>query len=167
MKKGLLIVHTGDGKGKTTAALGLVMRALGHGLNVCIIQFIKGGWKYGELFSAKRFQDLLDFHVMGNGFTWASENLDDHKKAAQEAWTLAKISLETEKYRIVVLDELTYLMRYGFVREAEVVDVLSKRREDLHIVVTGRDAPQSLIDAADLVTEMVAMKHPFKKGIEF
>lgn len=166
MKKGLLIVNTGNGKGKTTAALGLAMRALGHELKVCIIQFIKGSWKYGELLSAKRFEDLLDFHVMGKGFTWKSQNLEVDKKIAQEAWGFAKQVLDSEEYQMVVLDELTYLIKFGFIPEAEVVDVLAKRRDDLHVVVTGRDAPQKLIDAADLVTEMIEMKHPFKKGIK-
>ena len=166
MEKGLLIVNTGDGKGKTTAALGIALRALGHGLPVCVIQFMKGTWKYGELFSMKRFQDLLDFHVMGNGFSWSSENLDGHKKAAQEAWAFAKESLANEKYRVMVLDELTYCVQYGFISEPEVVKVLSRRRKDLHVVVTGRYAPRALIDAADLVTEMREIKHPFRNGIK-
>jgi cob(I)alamin adenosyltransferase len=164
--KGLLIVNTGNGKGKTTAALGLAMRALGHGLKVCVIQFMKGTWKYGELFSAKRFEDLLEFRVMGNGFTWKSKDLEKDKEIAREAWSYAKQQIESEKYALVILDELTYLMKFGFIRQAEVVDVLSTRRDDLHVVVTGRDAPQALIDAADLVTEMIEMKHPFKKGIK-
>lgn len=166
MKKGLFIVHTGKGKGKTTAALGLAMRALGHGLRVCVIQFIKGTWKYGELFSAKRFEDLLDFHVMGKGFTWKSQNLEADKKIAQEAWEFAKQVLASEAYQMVILDELTYLIKFGFIPEAEVVDVLAKRRDDLHVVVTGRDASQALINAADLVTEMIARKHPFNEGIK-
>jgi cob(I)alamin adenosyltransferase len=166
MKKGLLIVNTGNGKGKTTAALGLAMRALGHGQNVCMIQFIKGTWKYGELFSARRFEDLLDFHVMGDGFTWSSKDPDASKKIAREAWLFAKQQIGSGKYQLVILDELTYLMQFGFIRQAEVVDALSNRREDLHVVVTGRDAPQALVDAADLVTEMIEMKHPFKHGIK-
>jgi cob(I)alamin adenosyltransferase len=166
MKKGLLIVHTGNGKGKTTAALGLAMRALGHGLKVCIIQFIKGSWEYGELFSAKRFEDLLEFRVMGNGFTWKSKDLERDKTVAREAWSYTKQQMESGKYSLVILDELTYLMTFGFIHQAEVVEVLSTRRDDLHVVVTGRDAPQVLIDAADLVTEMFEMKHPFKNGIK-
>lgn len=166
MKKGLLIVNTGNGKGKTTAALGLAMRALGHGFKVCVIQFIKGTWKYGELFSAKRFGDFLDFHVMGNGFTWASKNLEDDKKIARDAWQTAQDAITSDRYQLVVLDELTYLMNYGFITQTEVVEGLSKKREDLHVVVTGRDAPQALIDAADLVTDMIEMKHPFKNGVK-
>jgi cob(I)alamin adenosyltransferase len=166
MKKGLLIVNTGNGKGKTTAALGLAMRALGHGLKVCIIQFIKGSWKYGELVSAKQLGELLDLHVMGKGFTWKSQDLEADKKVAQEAWEFAKQVLASEEYQMVVLDELTYLIKFDFIPETEVIDVLTKRRDNLHVVVTGRDASQALIDAADLVTEMIERKHPFKEGIK-
>lgn len=166
MEKGLLIVHTGNGKGKTTAALGLAMRALGHEQKVCVIQFIKGSWKYGELLSAKRFEDLLDFHVMGNGFTWTSKEIRKDQELARQAWSFAKEQILSDKYQLVILDELTFLMKFGFIRQAEVVEVLNKKREDLHVVVTGRDAPQALIDAADLVTDMIEMKHPFKNGIK-
>ncbi len=166
MKKGLVLVHTGHGKGKTTAALGLAMRALGHGLNVCVIQFIKGSWKYGELASAERFDDLLDFHVMGKGFTWKSENLDTDKQVAQEAWKFAKQKLASDDYALIILDELTYLIKYGFVEESDILETLANKRDDLHIVVTGRDASQGLLDAADIVTEMVAVKHPFKNGVK-
>jgi cob(I)alamin adenosyltransferase len=166
MKKGLLLVHTGNGKGKTTAALGLAMRALGHGLKVCIIQFIKGTWKYGELTAAKCFEDLLEIHVMGKGFTWKSEDLEADKQVAQEAWQFAKPRLTSDEYALVILDELTYLIKYGFVEEAEILDALANKRDDLHIVVTGRDASPGLIEAADLVTEMVAIKHPFEQGVK-
>ncbi len=166
MKKGLLLVNTGNGKGKTTAALGLAMRALGHGLKVCVIQFIKGSWKYGELSAAKRFEGLLDFHVMGKGFTWESENLDADKQIAQEAWQFAKQTLNSDDYALVILDELTYLMKYGFVEETDIIAGLVNKRPNLHVVVTGRDASSALIDAADLVTEMVAVKHPFKQGVK-
>jgi len=166
MKKGLVIVHTGHGKGKTTAALGLAMRALGHGLHVCVIQFIKGSWKYGELASAERFHDRLDFHVLGKGFTWKSENLDADKQVAQAAWQFAKQKLASDDYALIILDELTYLIKYGFVEESEILETLTHKRDDLHIVVTGRDASQGLLDAADLVTEMVAVKHPFEDGVK-
>lgn len=166
MKTGLLLVNTGNGKGKTTAALGLVMRALGHGFRVCVIQFIKGISTSGELLSAKRFEDLLDVHVMGRGFTWTSTNLEHDKKIAADAWQFARNTLFSDDYKLVVLDELTYLMKYGFVDAAEIIEGLQQRREDLHVVVTGRYAPQSLIDAADLVTEMVETKHPFKQGVK-
>ncbi len=166
MKKGLLIVHTGNGKGKTTAALGLAMRALGHEQRVCIIQFIKGSWKYGELFSAKRFEDLLDFHVMGNGFTWKSKDIQKDQDTGRQAWEFAKAQMGSGTYQLVILDELTYLMKFGFIRSADVLETLRRKPENVHVVVTGRDAPQALIDAADLVTEMIEMKHPFKHGIK-
>jgi cob(I)alamin adenosyltransferase len=113
-----------------------------------------------------RFEDLLDFHVMGKGFTWKSQDLEVDKKIAQDAWEFAKQVLASEAYQMVILDELTYLIKFGFIPEAEVVDVLAKRRDDLHVVVTGRDASQALINAADLVTEMIARKHPFNEGIK-
>jgi len=165
-KKGLLIVYTGKGKGKTTAALGLTFRAIGHGLNTCIIQFIKGSWKYGELESAKRFEDLLDFHVLGRGFTWKSDDIEKDIKLAKEAWSFAKNIINSEKYKLVILDELTYLIKYKMVDEHEIVSFLSNRPKDMHIVVTGRDAPESLIEIADLVTEMKEVKHPYHAGIK-
>lgn len=166
MKKGLLIVNTGNGKGKTTAALGMVFRALGHGMRVCVIQFIKGTWKYGELISAKRFEDLLEFYAMGNGCTWQSDDLNKDKAMAIEAWSFAKEKIGSNAYELIVLDELTYLVKYGIVDENEVVDILKARPENLHVVVTGRDASEKLIEAADLVTQMVVEKHPFKSGVE-
>ncbi len=166
MEKGLLLVNTGNGKGKTTAALGLVMRALGHGFRVCVIQFIKGISTSGELLAAKRFEDLLDVHVMGRGFTWTSKNLEQDKKIAAEAWQFAHKVLLSDDYKLVVLDELTYLMKYRFVNSTEIIEGLQQRRKDLCVVVTGRDAPQVLIEAADLVTDMREIKHPFKQGVK-
>jgi cob(I)alamin adenosyltransferase len=166
MKKGLLIVNTGDGKGKTTAALGMAFRAFGHGMRVCVIQFIKGTWKYGELESAKRFEDLLEFQVKGNGFTWKSDDLENDKAVAREAWELAKEKMASGIFRLVVLDELTYLIKFGMVAEEEIVDALQKRPVGLHVVVTGRYASERLVAAADLVTEMRVVKHPLKSGIK-
>jgi len=166
VKKGLLMVNTGKGKGKTTAALGLIFRALGHGFKVCMIQFIKGNWKYGELNSSKRFEDLLDFHVLGRGFTWESKDIEKDIQIAQEAWGFAKEIINSGKYQLVVLDELTYLMKYKMVAENEIVGFLKNRPKDLHVVVTGRDAPKSLIDIADLVTEMKEVKHPYHEGVK-
>ncbi len=166
MKKGLLIVLTGNGKGKTTSALGIAFRAMGHGLKVCFIQFIKGSWKYGELESAKRFNDLLDFYVMGKGFTWQSENLEEDIKIAREAWSFAKDVIKSSKYEIVILDELTYLVKYKMIDEEEMVNSLLNRPEGLTVVVTGRDASKLLIDSADLVTEMISIKHPYDVGIK-
>jgi len=164
--KGLLMVFTGDGKGKTTAALGLSIRAMGHGFKVCIIQFIKGSWKYGELESMKRFSDLMDFHVTGRGFTWKSEDLEKDKKAARAGWQLAKSAITSEKYRVVILDELTYLIKLNMLDEKEVVETLLNKPDNLHIVVTGRNACSRLKEAADLVTDMQAVKHPLEKGIK-
>ncbi|KPA19670.1 Cob(I)yrinic acid a,c-diamide adenosyltransferase [Candidatus Magnetomorum sp. HK-1] len=173
MKKGLVIVNTGNGKGKTTAALGQMFRAFGHQLNVCMIQFIKGSWTYGELLSKERFNDLLDFHVMGKGFTFKSDNLEEDKKIAKKGWEIAKAALTSDKYFMVILDEITYLLNYNFIDTEEVLECIQKRRKDLHVIITGRDAPQSIISAADLVTRMESEKHPFdtgikgQKGIEF
>lgn len=173
MSQGLLIVNTGDGKGKTTAALGQVFRALGHGFRICVIQFLKGSWKYGELESARKFEGQLELHVKGRGFTWKSENIDEDIRIAREAWDFAKEKILSENYRMIVLDELTYLMTYGMADENEVVNFLKNRPPGIHVVVTGRGAPQSLIDAADLVTEMKEIKHPYvlgvnaQRGIEF
>jgi len=165
-KKGLLMVFTGDGKGKTTAALGLSIRAMGHGFKVCVIQFIKGSWKYGEFESMKRFSDLMNFHVTGRGFTWKSKDLEKDKKAARAGWQLAKSAITSEKYRVVILDELTYLIKLNMLDEKEVVETLLNKPDDLHIVVTGRNACSSLKEAADLVTDMQAVKHPLGKGIK-
>ena len=164
--KGLLMVFTGNGKGKTTSALGLTFRALGHGQKVCFIQFIKGSWKYGELETATRFKDLLDFHVMGRGFTWKSDDLEKDIAVAREAWEFAKKIIAENRHHLVVLDELTYLATYKMIDEQEIVDVLTSRDPSLHIVVTGRGAGDKLCRAADLVTEMREIKHPYKLGIK-
>lgn len=166
MTQGLLIVNTGDGKGKTTAALGQVFRALGHGYKICVIQFIKGSWKYGELEAAKKFADQLEIHVKGRGFTWKSDNINEDIRIAREAWEFAKKMIQSNVYKMIVLDELTYLMSYGMVDEKDVVSSLKLRPKDLHVVVTGRGAPQLLIEAADLVTEMKEIKHPYNTGVK-
>lgn len=160
------MVFTGNGKGKTTSALGLTFRALGHGQRVCFIQFIKGSWKYGELETAKRFSDLLDFHVMGRGFTWKSDDLEKDIAVAREAWEFAKKIIKEHRHHLVVLDELTYLISYNMIDEQEIVDVLTNRDPALHVVVTGREAGEKLSRAADLVTEMRDIKHPYKQGIK-
>ena len=166
MKKGLLIVNTGDGKGKTTAALGLAMRAAGHGLKVCFIQFIKGSWKYGELDAVKKFSDTIDFHVMGKGFTWKSDDLEKDRAAARDAWGLAQAAMTGDQYQLVVLDEFTYLLMYNMVDLEPVMEALAARPKGLHVVVTGRAAPPALIEAADLVTEMQPVKHPLQAGVK-
>jgi cob(I)alamin adenosyltransferase len=166
MDKGLLIVFTGNGKGKTTAALGMAMRAVGHGLRVCFIQFIKGSRRYGELDAVKRFDGLIDFHVMGKGFTWKSDNIAEDTRLAREAWDFARTTIASGLYHAVVLDEFTYLLHYNMVDLDSCLDVLTNRFSGQHVVVTGRYAPERLLDAADLVTEMQAVKHPLASGIK-
>ena len=163
-RHGLLIVYTGDGKGKTTAALGLALRVLGHKEHVCIIHFIKGGWKCGELSSLARFKKRLTCRVMGCGFTWQSRDISKDIAAARSAWQYALRALISHRYGMVILDELTYLMKYRMVSTREIVAALRQRRPGLHAVITGRDAPLSLIRAADLVTEMREVKHPYNRG---
>ncbi|MDP3478131.1 MAG: cob(I)yrinic acid a,c-diamide adenosyltransferase [Desulfoprunum sp.] len=165
MTKGLLAVFTGNGKGKTTSALGLAFRALGHGHKVCVIQFIKGNWISGEQIMAKSLSPLLDFHVMGKGFTWQSDNLAEDTALAQNAWNFAVQVIEQNQHHLVILDELTYLIRYNMISEQEIVQALSRRPAEMHIVVTGRHASNELLELADLVTEMVEIKHPYASGI--
>ncbi|CAK0747022.1 Corrinoid adenosyltransferase [uncultured Gammaproteobacteria bacterium] len=165
-EKGLLLVHTGNGKGKTTAALGLMVRAFGHGFHVGLVQFVKGGWQPGEVAALERFSDLLTHRVMGEGFTWETQDRDRDRAAAEAAWVVSKEMLADPRYRLVVLDELTIPLRYGTLATDEVVTTLANRRPDLHVIVTGRHAPPALIDSADLVTEMAPTKHPFQSGIK-
>jgi len=165
-KKGLILIFTGHGKGKTTAALGMSVRAAGHGLKTCFIQFIKGSWKYGEMDALARFQEEIDFHIMGRGFTWKSEDLEKDTAAARKAWEKAKEVIQSGDYHTVVLDEFTYLLRYGMIDVEEVVDVLQRKPADLHICITGRDAVEELIELADLVTEMQPIKHSYQQGIK-
>lgn len=166
MANGLLMVHTGDGKGKTTAALGMALRALGHGHRVCVVQFIKGSWTCGELTAAKRFEDLLEIHVMGRGFTWKSDDLETDKALAREGWALAAEKIASGDYRMVVLDELTYLVAYDMIPEETVLDVLRNRPAATHLVVTGRNASPGLLKMADMVTEMRAVRHHFAAGVK-
>ena len=166
MSQGLLIVNTGNGKGKTTAALGQAFRAVGHGFRVCFLQFLKGSWKYGELEAAKRFEDLMEIRALGKGFTWKSEDLNEDIQSARDAWDLAKQVIASGKFKMVVLDELTYLITYGMVAEEDILNTLRNKPPELHIVVTGRDASPGLIELADLVTEMNEIKHPFRNGIK-
>lgn len=163
---GLIAVFTGNGKGKTTAALGLAFRALGHEHRVCVIQFIKGSWKYGELESATRFKPLLDFHVMGRGFTWKSDDLEKDKACAREAWDFAVNTIREGRHELLILDELTYLIHYGIIDEETVLTALRAKPPAMHIAITGRHASQALIELADLVTEMREIKHPYQRGIK-
>lgn len=162
-RQGLLLVYTGHGKGKTTAALGLVFRALGRGFRVTVVQFIKGKWKTGERLLAPSLPGL-DFHVMGRGFTWESDDLSRDRRAAVEAWETAKSFLKGGQHNVVVLDELTYCIHYDFVSLDEVLRALEDRPKHVHVVITGRNAPEELLALADLVTEMKSVKHPFESG---
>ena len=171
--KGLVLVFTGNGKGKTTAALGLAFRAIGHGFPVCMIQFVKGSWKYGELETVKHFDNLMELHVMGRGFTWQSDDLEKDIQAAREAWEFAAKTIKEGRHRLIILDELTYLITYKMLEEQDVLDVLAERPENMHIAITGRNASEGLLEMADLVTEMQNIKHAYdngvkaQKGIEF
>jgi cob(I)alamin adenosyltransferase len=162
--KGLVVVYTGNGKGKTTAALGVAFRALGRDLKVGVVQFIKGKWKTGERTFAERLPQLT-FHVMGLGFTWESDDLSRDKAAAEQAWKVSRELILDGKYDIVVLDELTYVLNYGFVTVDDVLTTLKIRAPHVHVIITGRRAPEALVAAADLVTEMQSVKHPFDKGV--
>lgn len=166
VRKGLLLVFTGNGKGKTTSAIGLSIRAAGNRIPVCFIQFIKGSWKYGELDALKRFDDIIDFHVMGRGFTWKSDDMEKDRELARSAWEKAKEAIAGGQYGMVVLDEFTYLLKYGMLEKDEVLEVLKNKPKDLHLVITGRDALPEIIEMADLVTEMQAVKHPYQSGVK-
>jgi len=163
-RRGLLHVYTGQGKGKTTAALGVVFRALGRGLRVAVVQFIKGKWKTGERLFAETIPGLT-FLVMGQGFTWESDDLTRDRDAAMKAWAAAAELVAGGEYAVVVLDELTYAINYGFIEASEVLTALTNRPADVHVIVTGRNAPEELCVVADLVTEMKSVKHPFERGI--
>lgn len=164
--QGLIIINTGHGKGKTTAALGQAVRAAGQGMKVCIIQFIKGQDKTGEALAfAAAFPGQVELHLAGTGFTWKQE-AETVKKAALAGWNLAREKIASDAYDLIVLDELTYLISLGILTEDEVIALLRSRPQRLHLVITGRDASSGLIEYADLVTEMRAIKHPFQKGIK-
>lgn len=165
-EKGLLIVHTGPGKGKTTAALGLVFRALGHGLQVGVVQFTKGAIATGEAALAARLAPQLRWHTLGEGFTWETQARDRDVAAARRAWAKSVELLRDPGIDLVVLDELNIVLRYDYLPLDEVLEELRNRRPMLHVVVTGRNAKQGLIDLADLVTEMGQVKHPFRTGVK-
>lgn len=169
---GRVIVNTGNGKGKTTAALGTAFRALGHGHRVCIIQFLKGQGKYGERLMAEKF-DNLDWFICGRGFVFTKENIDEDRRVAKEGFQLAKEKIEGDEYDLVVLDEITYLPLYDFLDVEKIVDLILEKPKRLSIILTGRNADSKLIEIADTVSSMEPVKHGFeqglkaKKGIEF
>jgi cob(I)alamin adenosyltransferase len=165
-RKGLIIVHTGNGKGKTTAALGTAFRALGYGWRVLMVQFIKGNWHYGELDAAKRFEGLIEIRPMGEGFTWDTKNPERDRQKAHEAWEFGKNEALSGKWDLVIFDEINYVITYDYLEVEKVVDFLKNKPRELHVILTGRDAHEKIVEAADLVTEMREIKHPFKKGIK-
>lgn len=163
-KKGLLIVFTGNGKGKTTASLGMALRTVGHGHKVAIIQFIKGGWNTGEEKALKNFSSNISWHSLGEGFTWETQNRIRDEKLVKEAWQLAKNYIKDESYKLIILDEINIATKLGYLTSEEIITFiksLNKRKN--HIVLTGRGASESIINYADLVTEMKLIRHPFKE----
>ena len=165
-EKGLLIVNTGPGKGKSTAAFGLIMRALGYEWPVGVVQFIKGAWETGERKALERFPDVVRWYSMGEGFTWETQDKARDIAAAEAAWVKVKELMADRTIRLLVLDELNIALRYDYLPLLDVVETLKARRPDLHIVVTGRNAKPELIEAADLVTEMGLVKHHFAAGVK-
>ena len=174
VEKGLVIVHTGPGKGKTSAALGMAVRAIGHDMKVGVVQFVKGAMKTGEKAVFDRFPDLIEFKPMGEGFTWDTQDRTRDIAVARTAWDEVKRMIADPSYAMVIADELNIVLRYDYLPVGEVLEALAAKPHMTHVVITGRNAPQSLIDAADLVTEMAQVKHPFReqnvkaqKGVEF
>jgi cob(I)alamin adenosyltransferase len=165
-QKGLVIVHTGTGKGKTTAALGMICRSLGHGYKVALIQFIKGAMATAEKVVFDLFPEQMEMRPMGEGFTWNTQDRERDIATARAAWEAAKARILDPEWKLVVLDELNIVLRYDYLPVAEVIEVLRQKPKDSHVVITGRNAPQELIDFADLVTEMTMVKHPFRSGIK-
>jgi cob(I)alamin adenosyltransferase len=166
IEKGLLIVNTGPGKGKSTAAFGLLLRMVGHGRPTGVVQFIKGAWSTGERRVLEKFGDLVTWHSMGEGFTWETQDRDRDIAAARRAWDRAQELMHRPGMALVVLDELNIALRYDYLPEAEVIAGLQARPPGLHVVVTGRNARPALIEAADLVTEMTVVKHHFTAGVK-
>jgi cob(I)alamin adenosyltransferase len=171
IEKGLLIVHTGKGKGKSTAAFGLVMRAMGNGMRVGVIQFVKGKWETGERTILEHFPDQIEIHAMGEGFSWDTQDKARDIAAARKAWEKSKEMIEASRgpdpqFDMILLDELNIVLRYDNLPLAEIVETLSNKPENLHVIVTGRNAKDELIEAADLVTEMAQIKHPFRSGVK-
>jgi cob(I)alamin adenosyltransferase len=173
-EKGLVLVFTGQGKGKTTAGLGLVLRSLGHGERVAIVQFIKGGWEPGEARALKAFGDQVNWHALGEGFTWETQDRERDQQLVEQAWQTALGYLRDGAVKLVLLDELNVALKLGYINADTVIDGLNERPELTHVAVTGRGAPAALVERADLVTEMTLVHHPFREqgvkaqaGIEY
>jgi cob(I)alamin adenosyltransferase len=173
-EKGLIIVNTGNGKGKTTAALGMVLRSLGHGYRVAIVQFIKGAWEPAEKAVLSHWPDQLEFYAMGEGFTWETQDRERDIQKAQAAWETALTFIRNADYKLVLLDEVNIALKLGYLSVEDVLAGLEQKPVDSHVILTGRGAPAALIERADLVTEMTLVKHPFREqgvkaqpGIEY
>ena len=166
IERGLLIIHTGKGKGKSTAAFGMVFRHIGHGMRAGVIQFVKGSWGTGERTVLEKFPELVTIKAMGEGFTWETQDINRDIAHARAGWEEAKRMIADPSYKMVMLDELNIVLRYDYLPLAEVLEVLKNRPADKHIVVTGRNAKEELIEIADLVTEMELIKHPFRSGVK-
>jgi cob(I)alamin adenosyltransferase len=174
LEKGLVLVNTGLGKGKTTAALGLVMRTLGHGHRVAVVQYIKGAWQPGEALALQRFHDQVNWHALGGGFTWETQDRQRDQELVQQAWQQSLLYLRDPAVRLVLLDEVNVALKLGYISLESVLEGINQRPPHTHVVLTGRGAPEGLIARADLVTEMALVKHPFREqgvkaqqGIEF
>ncbi len=166
LERGLVIVHTGKGKGKSTAAFGMVFRAIGHGFRVGVVQFVKGKWGTGERDILEKFPQQVTIRAMGEGFTWDTQDRERDIAAARAAWAEAKRMISDTSYKMVLLDELNICLRYDYLDIGEVLEVLLDKPRDTHVIITGRNARQELIDMADLVTEMTEVKHPFRSGVK-
>ncbi|HEY9846292.1 MAG TPA: cob(I)yrinic acid a,c-diamide adenosyltransferase [Candidatus Caenarcaniphilales bacterium] len=174
LEKGLIILHTGNGKGKTTAALGMVLRSLGHGYRVAIVQFIKGAWEPAEKAVFSHWQGQLEFHALGEGFTWETQDRERDIQKAQQAWETAMTFIQNPEFKLVLLDEVNVALKHGYLSVEQVLEGLAQKPVDSHVILTGRGAPAALIERADLVTEMTLIKHPFREqgvkaqpGIEY
>ena len=166
VEKGLVMVHTGKGKGKSTAAFGMIFRAIGNDMNVGVVQFVKGRWGTGERKVLEAFPDQVTITAMGDGFTWETQDRKRDIEAAQQAWERAKLMIMDESLDMVLLDELNIVLRYDYLDVNEIVEFLKTKPEMKHVIITGRNAKDELIDFADLVTEMTMIKHPFRSGVK-
>ncbi|WP_457575575.1 cob(I)yrinic acid a,c-diamide adenosyltransferase [Desulfomarina sp.] len=164
-RKGRTIINTGDGKGKTTAALGTVFRALGHGHRVCVIQFLKGQGRYGERIMAEKLENL-DWYICGKGFVFTKENIEDDRKVAREGFEMAKEKVESGEYDLIVLDEITYLPMYDFLEVEKIIELIKNKPENLSLILTGRGATPELMEVADTVSEIRVIKHGYEQGIK-
>lgn len=165
-EKGLVIVHTGKGKGKSTAGFGMVFRALGHGMKIGVVQFVKGSWDTGERWVLEKFPDQVTISALGEGFTWETQDRTRDIAMARGAWEQAKALIMDESYDMVLCDELNIVLRYDYLPVEEVIEVLKAKPQMKHVIITGRNAKDELIEVADLVTEMEMIKHPFRSGVK-